>query len=345
MSVEPKTSIAPAGASNLTGGRLLARNTLLSIAGEAAPLALGLIAIPILVRELGVDRYGVLTLSYLVVGYLGLFDLGLGLAATQQISDALGAGDTDRIPAIFWTSMILMFALGICAAAIITGTSHWLVYSILNIPAPMRAESVGVFLVLGAVLPFVLSGSCSGGTLASFQRFDLMTAVGTATGVYSFTAPLAVLMFTHNLVWIVAILVVRQIGGMGCEPHVVSAHSSRPRRERPALADSGPAADVLRRMDHRFRNHRTADGISGPICDRFNALDCGGFLLHGSVSNREQALDIAARDGGRSFPSVFGDRADGFTSRRDPVRARQPGMPCWRCFQGCWFCFCSRGKS
>src|ERR1700680_845371 len=124
MSLEPKTSIAPAGATNLTGGRLLARNTLLSIAGEAAPLALGFIAIPILVRELGVDRYGVLTLSYLVVGYLGLFDLGLGRAATQQISDAIGAGETERIPAIFWTSMMLMFVLGICAAAIIIGMSH-----------------------------------------------------------------------------------------------------------------------------------------------------------------------------------------------------------------------------
>ena len=107
MNVRRATQIiAPASTPNLTGGRLLARNTLLSIAGEAAPLALGLIAIPILVRELGVDRYGILTLSYLVVGYLSLFDLGLGRAATQQISDAIGAGERDRIPAIFWTSMI-----------------------------------------------------------------------------------------------------------------------------------------------------------------------------------------------------------------------------------------------
>src|ERR1700733_4030769 len=105
MSASLDNSVPRVGGSRLTSGRLLARNTLLSIAGEAAPLALGLIAIPILVRELGVDRYGVLTLSYLVVGYLSLFDLGLGRAATQQISDAVGAGETERIPGIFWTSM------------------------------------------------------------------------------------------------------------------------------------------------------------------------------------------------------------------------------------------------
>ena len=81
--------------------------------------------------------------------------------------------------------MLVMFALGIGVAAIVVGISHWLVYSILNIPSPMRPESVGVFLVLGAVLPFILSGSCLTGTLASFQRFDLTTAVGASTGVYS----------------------------------------------------------------------------------------------------------------------------------------------------------------
>src|SRR5208282_1323243 len=121
-------------------------------------------------------------------------------------------GEEDRIPPIFWTSMLVMFTLGMGAAAIITGASHWLVYSILNIPTPMRAESVGVFLVLGAVLPFILSGSCLTGTIASFQRFDLTTAVGVSTGFYSLAAPLAVLMFTHNLVWIVALLVIGRLG-------------------------------------------------------------------------------------------------------------------------------------
>ncbi len=212
MNLQPASATFSADRSGLTGGRLLARNTLLSIVGASAPLALGLIAIPILVRELGAERYGILTLSYIVVGYLGLFDLGLGRAATQQISDSIGAGESERIPAIFWTSMLVMFALGIGVAAIVVGISHWLVYSILNIPSPMRPESVGVFLVLGAVLPFILSGSCLTGTLASFQRFDLTTAVGASTGVYSLAAPLVVLIFTHNLVWIVAILVIGRLG-------------------------------------------------------------------------------------------------------------------------------------
>ncbi|MGA2411729.1 MAG: oligosaccharide flippase family protein, partial [Candidatus Binataceae bacterium] len=277
MSVEPKTSVAPAGASNLTGGWLLARNTLWSISGEVGPLALGLIAIPILVRELGVDRYGVLTLSYLVIGYLGLFDLGLGLAATQQISDALGAGDMDKIPSIFWTSIILIFLLGVCAAAIVAGASQWLVYDVLNIPAPIRGESLGVFLVLGASLPFVLSGSCSGGALAAYQRFDLITAVGTASGVYSFTAPLAVLMFTHNLVWIVATLVAGRlvawaVGLMLCL------------RVIPGLAaDVRPSRTVIRPL-MSFGGWITVSGITSPLMVSFDRFVIGSMLSIAAVS-------------------------------------------------------------
>ena len=238
---------------------------------------MGLIAIPILVRELGVDRYGVLTLSYLVVGYLGLFDLGLGLAATQQISDALGAGDRDRIPAIFWTSMILMFVLGVCAAVIITGASRWLVYDVLNIPAPMRAESMGVFLVLAVSLPFVLSGSCSGGALAAFQRFDLTTAVGAATGAYSFTAPLAVLIFTHNLVWIVAILVAGRLVAWAVSLilclHIVPGLAANVR----------PSRTVIRPL-MSFGGWITVSGITGPLMVYLDRFVIGSMLSIAAVS-------------------------------------------------------------
>jgi O-antigen/teichoic acid export membrane protein len=315
MSASLDNSVPRVGNSRLTGGRLLARNTLLSIAGEAAPLALGLIAIPILVRELGVDRYGVLTLSSLVVGYLGLFDLGLGRAATQQISDAVGAGETDRIPGIFWTSMIVMFLLGICAAAIITGTSHWLVHSVLKIPAPMRSESVGVFLVLGAVLPFVLSGSCATGTLASFQRFDLTTAVGAATGVYSFTAPLAVLFFTHNLVWIVVAIAAGRLVAWAVTLTLCL-------RLVPGLATNvHPSRECLRRLIS-FGGWITITGLTSPLMLGIDRFVIGSMVSIAAVSYYtvpyqivNKLLMLPGAMAGVLFPAFSA------TARTDPGRA------------------------
>jgi O-antigen/teichoic acid export membrane protein len=308
-------SPALAGNSGLTGGRLLARNTIFSIAGEVAPLALGLIAIPILVRELGVDRYGILTLSYLVVGYLSLFDLGLGRAATQQISDALGAGESERIPSIFWTSILAMFALGIGAAAIIIGMSHWLVYGILKIPPSIQAESVGVFLVLGAVLPFVLSGSCLTGTLASFQRFDLTTAVGASTGVYSLAAPLAVLVFSHNLVWIVLVLVIGRLGAWFVSLTLCI-------RLVPCLATNiRPSRKSLKPL-LSFGGWITISGLVSPLMAYFDRFMIGSMLSIAAVSyysvpyqivNKLPILPLAMS--GVLYPAFSA------TARQDPDRA------------------------
>jgi hypothetical protein len=54
---------------NLISGRLLARNTIWNLFGQLFPMAVAVVAIPRLVRGLGVARFGVLSLAWIVVGY------------------------------------------------------------------------------------------------------------------------------------------------------------------------------------------------------------------------------------------------------------------------------------
>ena len=66
----------------LTSGRLLARNTIWNLLGQVLPMVVGVVAIPPLVHSLGVDRFGVLSLAWIIIGYFSLFDLGMGRALT-----------------------------------------------------------------------------------------------------------------------------------------------------------------------------------------------------------------------------------------------------------------------
>jgi len=59
--------------------------------------------IPILIRGLGKERFGLLTLAWVLIGYAGLFDLGLGRALTQLVAQKLGAGEEREIPSLVWT--------------------------------------------------------------------------------------------------------------------------------------------------------------------------------------------------------------------------------------------------
>ena len=69
----------------LTRGSLLARNTLWNLLGQVAPMSVALFAIPMLIRRVGTDRFGILTIAWMVVGYFSLFDLGLGRAMTNLV--------------------------------------------------------------------------------------------------------------------------------------------------------------------------------------------------------------------------------------------------------------------
>jgi O-antigen/teichoic acid export membrane protein len=72
------------------GARLM-RNTTWSCIGSAAPMLVAFVDLPRLIQGLGADRFGILTLAWMAIGYLSLSDFGLGRAITRLIADlALG---------------------------------------------------------------------------------------------------------------------------------------------------------------------------------------------------------------------------------------------------------------
>ena len=71
----------------LTEGSLLAKNTLYSLIGYIIPVIVALFAIPILINSLGVDKFGVLTLAWMITGYFSILDLGIGRALTKLLSE------------------------------------------------------------------------------------------------------------------------------------------------------------------------------------------------------------------------------------------------------------------
>src|SRR5215472_658854 len=122
----------------LTSGRLLAKNVLWNLVGSGAPMAVAVFSIPLLIRGLGKDRFGVLTLAWALIGYASLFDLGLGRALTQLVARKLGAGEEREIPSLTWTSLLLMLLLGVAGTGVVFLISPWLVGQGLNISAALQ---------------------------------------------------------------------------------------------------------------------------------------------------------------------------------------------------------------
>ncbi|MEJ2071324.1 MAG: oligosaccharide flippase family protein, partial [Syntrophobacterales bacterium] len=181
-------------------------NTFYNFLGRILPLAVAVITIPILINKMGTERFGILTLAWMVIGYFGIFDLGVGRATTKFVSEYLALDKLEELPSLIWTSILMLFSLGLIGAMAGILATAWLVGSIFNIPPALVPESRQAFYLMAGILPFVLSSNGFRGVLVAQQRFGLINLVRTPAGLANFLAPLPVLAFSPNLFYVVAVL-------------------------------------------------------------------------------------------------------------------------------------------
>jgi O-antigen/teichoic acid export membrane protein len=196
---------------NLTGGHRLARNVSWNLLGTGAPLLVALVAIPVLIEELGMARFGILTLAWMVVGYFSLFDLGIGRALTKLVAEKLGKGQYEDIPSLIWVAMYLMFVLGMLGTVVVVLLSPWLVSSILKIPVELQPETLTTLYLLAISIPVVISTTGLRGVLEAHQRFGLVNIVRIPLGMFTFLGPVLVLPFSTSLIPVVAVLVIARL--------------------------------------------------------------------------------------------------------------------------------------
>lgn len=191
---------------------LIGRNTLLNLIGQALPLLVGVVTIPIVVHGLGTERFGLLSLAWIILGYFTIFDLGLGRATTKYVAEALGKGENDQVPEIIWTAVTFQVALGFIGAIVLFGITDLLVERSLNIPPELLGEAKDTFRLLAFSIPLVLISSSFSGVLEAAQRFDLVNAVRIPSSILTFILPLVGLYLGFGLPGIVLLILLARLG-------------------------------------------------------------------------------------------------------------------------------------
>ncbi|HXT16673.1 MAG TPA: flippase [Gemmatimonadaceae bacterium] len=197
----------------MSDSRRLAHNTALNFAGQVAPMAAALVSTPLLIHGLGIDRFGVLTLAWVIVGYFGFVDLGLGRALTHAVASRLGSQQEEELETLGWTALMLMFALGTVGALVLTVATPALVGRVMHIPDALQPETTRAFYILAASLPIVVSTAGFRGIIEAHQHFGIATALRIPLAVFSYVAPLAVLPFTKRLDAVILVLVLGRFMG------------------------------------------------------------------------------------------------------------------------------------
>ncbi len=196
---------------NLTRGGLLAKNTMLNILFQGVPLLVALITIPVLIKGLGTDRFGVLSIAWIVMGYFSLFDFGIARVLIKMIGEKLAVDKYDEIPALFWTGFTFLSILGLVMAVVLIFLSHTLVYQVFKIPPDLLGESVIAFWAISGCIPVVITTAALWGVMEANQSFLKVNIVRTLNTLFTLLIPVLGLLFTNHIGYIIIMLTIGRI--------------------------------------------------------------------------------------------------------------------------------------
>jgi O-antigen/teichoic acid export membrane protein len=270
------------------GGRRLLHDSAWNLLGNAAPLLAALVCIPFLVRGLGAERFGFLTVAWALVGYFNLFDLGISRAATRLVATRLEGGDRAGVGAAAGSGLALVAALGLVGGAALILTAPWLCTRVLAIPATLAAEAIASVRVLGVAVVLTLATVGVRGVLEAYRRFRPLGVIRMTLGSAQFVGAALVLPFSTSLVVMVIVLAVIRLLALAAHLALL----------RGALAADGVRLGV-RRADVRalvgFGGWLTVSNAVGPVMVYFDRFFVGATLGMTAVAHYATPGEIVQR--------------------------------------------------
>lgn len=189
-------------------------NSFSNAAGWAWLTVLNIAAIPYIVRKLGYDGYGILSLVSLVLGYFAFLDFGLGSAVIKYISYYHALDDIRRTNRIVNSTLFLFLIIGLAGACLIIIFTRFFALKIFNIPAPLHSTALSCFYLsaIGFSLNLVL------GVISripeALQRFDLSNKVNTAVGTLVTLSNVLILFLGYGLTQVVVMNIIGSAAGI-----------------------------------------------------------------------------------------------------------------------------------
>jgi O-antigen/teichoic acid export membrane protein len=174
-------------------GWRLVRNILYTLGSKLVLLAVAVVTVPIVVRGLGPEVFGLYALASVVIGYLAFLDMGTGQALVKYLSEALARDDRARATRLIETAATVFLGMGLVGGLLVAGSADLLVRRVLHLPPDLLATGRTVFRVaaVGFVFTMALNGLCA--VFQAHQRLDAVARVNTFIGATGLVVPVVLL--------------------------------------------------------------------------------------------------------------------------------------------------------
>lgn len=180
------------------------RFTSYNLIGAAIPLALTFFTVPVYLALVGIDRVGILSLAWLLLGYFGLFDLGLGKATAFRIAGQRDAKPEERATTL-WAALIVNVGMGLIGGLILWAVSYVYFTHFFKVTESLRPEIISAVPLLALSVPVATLTGVLTGALQGREKFLESNKISTISTILFQLAPLCVAwLWSQSLVWLLA---------------------------------------------------------------------------------------------------------------------------------------------
>jgi O-antigen/teichoic acid export membrane protein len=182
-----------------------------NVIGLSLPLLVAAVSVPHLIDRLGVERFGLLTLAWGLIGYAGALDLGIGRALTQMVSRLRGEKNLSAIPNALVTAERITLGAGLVGAGVIATSAILGAASFVNAATVSSTEITNAILVLAIALPAQSMSATYKGLNEAFLNFRGINLLRIGLGIVNFGGPYLVSQYTLELSWLIATLMISRV--------------------------------------------------------------------------------------------------------------------------------------
>ena len=248
--------------------------------GLAFPLGVAVLTVPHLIENLGQERFGLLALAWGLIGYAGSLDLGLGRALTQMVARLKGEGNLASIPDVLATASRITLVTGLIGGALIGFAASMGGQALIRTESTSPWEIQYAMLLLASALPAQAMSATYRGLNEAFMNFRGISFLRAGLGVVNFAGPYAVSLFTTQLPWLVATLVVSRLMALFIFRYLAAqCLQNEPETRRPAVYSSTIARSLF-----TFGGWVTVSSIVSPIMVQADRFVIGATISAAAVS-------------------------------------------------------------